>query len=354
MRIKVIFTGGTIGSKKSKNGINIDKDTNAQRLLIENFYKDDLNTDVIFDTEEPFSILSENMSISYWNILIKCLKNIDFEKYNGVIIAHGTDTLSYTTNLLSLLLSGINIPVVMVSSDYVLTDIRSNGNDNFKNAVYFIKHSNLKGVYAVYRDYANVHRLFLGSRLKQCSCLSNEYSSTANINFGEIKNNEILLYDIPQNPSKNNILSNKKSMLLDKIDCIKPCVAQIFSYTGLNYDMYYFPNNIKAVVNFLYHGGTTCIENKEQYCTSIIEFLKQEKNKHIDFFVSPIEKSRSEIYESTSLLISENIKLLYDISNEMAYIKLLIAYSTDDINIRKYILDTNIFFEEIKDYSDFK
>ena len=127
------------------------------------------------------------MTIFDWNILLYELRKINFNDYDGIIIAHGTDTLAYTTNMLSIMLSGIDIPVVMVSSNYILSDDRANGNDNFINAVFFISHSKYKGVYAIYRNNKGVNVVYLGSRLKQCEALTNEYSSTKALTLGEWK-----------------------------------------------------------------------------------------------------------------------------------------------------------------------
>ena len=51
--------------------------------------------------------------------------------YDGVIITHGTDTLQYTAAFTGYIMAGAQIPIVLVSANYVLEDVRSNGVDNF-------------------------------------------------------------------------------------------------------------------------------------------------------------------------------------------------------------------------------
>ena len=46
----------------------------------------------------------------------KKLKNFHKSDYAGIIIAHGTDTMHYTSSFLSFALAGFPIPIVLVGS----------------------------------------------------------------------------------------------------------------------------------------------------------------------------------------------------------------------------------------------
>jgi len=139
MKIKIIFTGGTISSRLNENVISVETENFSKMQLIENFNKASNFADIEFISSQPLNVLSENMSINNLNTLINEIKNTNFSEIDGIIITHGTDTLGYTANILAILLAGIKIPVVLVSSNYILSDEKSNGNDNFFNAVDFIK-----------------------------------------------------------------------------------------------------------------------------------------------------------------------------------------------------------------------
>ena len=118
-KILLFMTGGTICSTVGDNGLNNTDAKSARSVLVENYIKGnparkgEVEFENLFLTEN--GILSENMTLDTWNLIIKTLKSVDFSRYDGMIILHGTDTLAYTSSLMSILLGGIGIPVFMVS-----------------------------------------------------------------------------------------------------------------------------------------------------------------------------------------------------------------------------------------------
>ena len=118
--ILLILTGGTICSFSNSNREQSADTKKAQTVIVENFRKStsvySSEDCVAFNPISPLNMLSENMNINSWNTLINSLKEQNFSSCDGVIILHGTDTLAYTASLLSLLLAGITVPVIMVSS----------------------------------------------------------------------------------------------------------------------------------------------------------------------------------------------------------------------------------------------
>lgn len=347
MKIKVIFTGGTISSSAGKNGVSPKKFDIQNKLLIDNYIKRAKDKETQFDVSQPLGILSENMTIRDWNTILDEFRNTNFEEYDGIIVAHGTDTLAYTTSMLSMMLSGISIPVVMVSSNYILTDSRANGNDNFYNAVKFIQNTDYSGVFTIYRNDEGKSIVYLGSRLKQCTYLTNKFSSTTDINFGEMVNGKFIPYEENINPKINEFVKSKK-LYLNYIDKLKPCVMMINPYTGIDYNCFTPTKNIKAVLHSLYHAGTAPTHNISEYCSSVIEFAKACRQKYIDFFIAPFESSIKDNYATTVEMKNNGINILYDISIESAYAKLIMAYSTENENIRQKILSNEIFFEYVK------
>lgn len=150
MKIKIIFTGGTIGSAEKDNIISTD--SKAAYTLLEKYRKEYDAANVSFETSEPLRMLSENLSASEINLIIKSVREAVTEDTDGIIVTHGTDTIQYTAAALSLILDSINIPVMLVSSAYPLDDERQNGTDNFAAAVEFIKEKAGCGVFVPYRN----------------------------------------------------------------------------------------------------------------------------------------------------------------------------------------------------------
>lgn len=145
MKILVIFTGGTIGSSKSDGWIAPDPKT-KYRLLAS--YKGAAE----FYTAEPYTLLSENLSAATLTRL--CHSIIDGVKggYEGVIVAHGTDSLQYSAAAAAFCVGCNSVPVVFVSSGYPLESELANGEINFEAAVEFIRAKAGRGVYVSYQN----------------------------------------------------------------------------------------------------------------------------------------------------------------------------------------------------------
>ena len=135
-KILVIFTGGTIGSTIDKNVINVSDD--AKHLLIQMYKELPEVQQVDFDIISPINILSENVTIEDWIKIVDSIKEQNLSEYSGIVITYGTDTLGYFANILKYMLHKMEIPVMIVSSNKVLTHPGANGLDNFKMAVDFI------------------------------------------------------------------------------------------------------------------------------------------------------------------------------------------------------------------------
>ena len=133
-KILVIALGGTIGSVMT-DSISLDK--NSFKIL--DYVKDG---SVEFSTLSPFAVLSENINTALWKKLIACIDNAKIAQYDGVIILHGSDTLSYTSALIGNAYP--NEKIVLTAADKPLEDRESNGvkvypgfdakNYNFANA----------------------------------------------------------------------------------------------------------------------------------------------------------------------------------------------------------------------------
>ena len=155
-KILVLLTGGTIGSKV-ENGV-IDVGENSVYLLTslyeEKFGKED------FEVRVPLQILSENMTMDSLLVLLKAVRDVKTEEYAGVIIAHGSDTLSFTSAFMGLLFDHYKIPIVLVASNLPLSKPEGNGLANFAAAVSFIRNSAQGGVYVIYRDHKSCMKVY--------------------------------------------------------------------------------------------------------------------------------------------------------------------------------------------------
>lgn len=304
----IILTGGTIGSVK-KNGY---KDSDALKtipILLDKFRQSDSEfKNSEFEVISPLNILSEDVTIESWNKLVLALKEVEFEKYDGVIIANGTDTLAYTAAMLSIVLGSVKIPVVLVSSQFPIEDDRANGNENFKNAVYMIKKGIKPNVYAVYRNDDGISYIHLGRDLKQCENYTYDFNSSTMKALCEYQSFE----------------ANDEPYILDKIENLENTVLSIEPYVGIDYNSFNLEGK-KIVLHRTYHSSTACQDE-------VIAFMDRCKEKDIVVILSPFYDDGL-MCTSTMRIMQAGAYAMSSVTKEYSYAKAVVGISlfADDL-----------------------
>jgi L-asparaginase len=125
--ILLIYTGGTIGMIK-----------NSETGALENFNFNDLSECIpelnLLDcniSSKSFSnpIDSSNMKPSNW-IEIGTIIEDNYKNYDGFVILHGSDTMSYTASALSFMLENLSKPVIFTGSQLPIGDLRTDAKEN--------------------------------------------------------------------------------------------------------------------------------------------------------------------------------------------------------------------------------
>ena len=122
-KILVILTGGTIGSIADATDVRDITETSPY-VLLQEYEKNYDNLGYSFDTFQPFTTLSENLTLDNIHVLLRAIEDIDYSKYDGIIITHGTDTLAYTSALVGLLFNQLHLPIFIVSSNKRFDQLR--------------------------------------------------------------------------------------------------------------------------------------------------------------------------------------------------------------------------------------
>lgn len=310
MKIAVIFTGGTIGSRTNDKWITVDATTKYDLLK---HYEND--TDITFKTFSPYNILSENLSAKELNLLQKELCERLSENYDGIIVTHGSDTLQCTSTAIEMTFGNCSIPVIFVSADYPLDNEKSNGYPNFRCAVEFIKNKIANGVFVSYKNddelITNIHipsRILMHNELN-ANIYSIDKKSFAEYN-GEFKINNV---NIPENKEITGIVNYTDD---SQILVIPNMPGQSYSY---NLD------NTKAILFKSYHSATLNTANKK-----FVAFCKKASEMNIPMFVLGPESDTN--YESTKIFKDLNIKILPYGTFISAYMKLWAKISTNTLN----------------------
>ena len=350
-KILLIMVGGTICTAVNERGtLSVHPDAGA--LLVDNFKRSDsfCAKDIEFVLTENLMILSENMSVKTWNRIISlCREKLKEETYDGIIFAHGTDTLAYSAALFSQLLGRLEIPVFFVSSHTRLDAPKTNGNDNFRCAVECIAWGIAPNIYVAYRNVTDDKMyLHLASRITQCQNYSDDFTSYGAIDINNIDNENYKAFfaEIERRyPQK------RKScgLHLDALPELSDCVLMISPYVGMRYDALDY-GKVSAVLHGTYHSGTACA-HAENSNNSLLYMLDACSRTKTDVYLAP-SKAEGEIYDTVRVIASHGnaknrIRFLYGYTNEMAYVKLLLAYSVLHENERDAFIRTEWNFERI-------
>lgn len=144
--ILLLSTGGTIASKVDYRTGAVTPILTAEEL---NSSVPELSKMANIDTEVLFSEYSENIMPDHWLQIANKLVEFAESKYSGIIIAHGTDTMHYTSSFLSFALAGYPIPVVLVGSQRSSDRASSDAALNLIGATRFLVGCKTNGVYVV-------------------------------------------------------------------------------------------------------------------------------------------------------------------------------------------------------------
>ena len=168
--ILLIATGGTIASKNTEDGL--APQITSQELLE---YVPEIKEYCNVEALQLLNIDSTNIQPEYWVLMTEAIEK-NYNKYDGFVISHGTDTMSYTSAALSYLIQNLDKPVIITGSQKPInadiTDAKKNLLDSFR----FAAEKDVSGVYLVFDGKAIV-----GTRARKIK--SKSYSAFESINF---------------------------------------------------------------------------------------------------------------------------------------------------------------------------
>ena len=176
-KICIIYTGGTIGMTAGKNGYEP-----SDRLLAESLEDiKDLTKPGMPELEViQFSPLldSSNMGIQEWNRIGRTIEQ-NYDRFDGFVVLHGTDTMAYSASALSFMLENLRKPVIFTGSQIPLCEVRSDGYSNIVSAI-LIASQGIANEVCVYFDGV----LLRGCRSKKTS--SNRFAAFESPNCGKL------------------------------------------------------------------------------------------------------------------------------------------------------------------------
>ena len=168
-KILILNTGGTLASVASESG------------LLPGIRSEDIRSElspisrgIALDIEDFCSLDSANIQPSDWSALALRIDEARPD-YDGVVIIHGTDTMAYTSSMLSFMLQHIDIPVVLTGSQLNLTHPVADALENCRLAFHMAV-SGCAGVFVAFN-----RKVILGCRASKVRSLS--FDAFESINY---------------------------------------------------------------------------------------------------------------------------------------------------------------------------
>lgn len=330
MNISIISTGGTVSSVIDYSTGAVHPAFTAGDLLKANPELIDIAN---YDVKALYNILSENMEPKYW---VEAARSIADEINNGsegVVIAHGTDTMHYTSAALSFLIES-PVPIVVTgsqrSSDRPSTDtflnlINSVGAAKSDIAeVTVCMHNNLDDDICALHSGVKVRKMHTSRR--------DTFRSINSEPIAYLKNGKI------QKTTREYIKRDERQLKLH--DSIEEKVGLIKSYPGISSELidYHIDKGYKGL---LIEG--TGLGHVPEYMIPSLERAFDEGIPCVMTSQCLYGRVNMNVYSTGRKLIDAHVISGEDMSPEVAYVKLCWALGqSDNINDVEKIMKTNI------------
>ena len=307
-RILIIHTGGTFAMDLNEKGL----------LSPGEYVFEYINSTIspLFDAEivqtSLFNIDSSLFRPMHW---IKISELIDevYDKFDGFVVVHGTDTMAYTASALSFMLKNLNKPVVLTGSQLPMKNHRSDAYQNLVDSIEVAMESGLREVAVAFN-----HTVFRGNRVKKKDAwdfdafYSPNYNSLIKLGIGMEKKLHRYL------PKRNGVF--------DVDTRVNEKVIIIPFYPGIDFSSFSVmirENKIKGIVIEAYGSGNIPSDN-----TGLVKLFDEASNKQIPIAVcsqSPIGKVNLSLYEAASQADFYGLISAVDMTREATLVKMMIA-----------------------------
>lgn len=163
-KIYIVYTGGTIGMRKTAGGYQPESG-HLQRLLQQiTRFADDSLPEYVIEEFEPL-LDSSNMNPGHWLRIAEMIRS-NYANYDGFLVIHGTDTMAFTASALSFMLEDLAKPVILTGSQVPLEETRNDAQHNLLTSLLILgrHHQRLAEVMIYFDD-----KLLRGNRTSKVS-----------------------------------------------------------------------------------------------------------------------------------------------------------------------------------------
>lgn len=193
-RVQLLGTGGTIASKLDYNTGGVTPAFEPGELFAA---VPELANTCNLETEMVFKIFSEDMKFDNYVTMARKIAETANKGVDGIMIGHGTDTMSYTAAALSFLVKDLSVPVVLVGAQRSSDRPSSDGAINLINAATVAGKADIAEVVlcmlgSTNHQYGFIHR---GTRFRKMhSSMRHTFRTIGDTPLGMVENGQITFF----------------------------------------------------------------------------------------------------------------------------------------------------------------
>ena len=183
-KILLIFTGGTIASIQTDKGLIPALEGNRILDYIPKV-KEMCDVDIV----QLFNLDSTNIYSDHWLKIAKTIES-EYKNYDGFVICHGTDTMSYTASALSYLIQNSQKPIVLTGSQKPINLEISDAKTNLLESFTYACNDKSKGVVIIFNG-----NVILGTRARKIRTKSfDAFTSVDYPKIAIVKDGQVIHY----------------------------------------------------------------------------------------------------------------------------------------------------------------
>ncbi len=337
--ILILHTGGTIASRVSYEEGGVKPAFNPEELV--EMYPE-LASEVNIHSEVVAQMLSEDMEPEHWKEIAETIHDVKND-YDGIIVGHGTDTMSYTGAALSLMLKGIDTGVLLVGAQRSSDRPSSDASMNLYCAAKFLKETDFTGFGVCMHSSINDKECDILPAHKVRKMHTSRREAFEAINADKIAEINYQSGEIEYNSQEENRDYEKRTDISSRIGVVK-------SRPGMT------PEEIEFVLENDYEGliveGTglghlpvNSFDDKTEHHEKILEKLEEVAEKMPVVMASQCIKGRvdMDVYDAGVKIQNAGVFSARNMHPELAYVKL--AWSIANTDSREEAL--KLFQEDV-------